>query len=194
MTTAVDTPPPAEKRFTEADLLALPDDGIRRWLVNGKLVEMGMTVRNRQHTRVEARIAHLLEAWRETLSKPRGAVHSGEAGIRLSDDLTVGIDVLYLSPEVAARQTGDGTTLLVGIPTLAVEILSPSDTQEGIVERVRMYRRVGVPVVWVVDAEFHTVTVHRPNRSATPLSDEQELDGGAELPGFRVPVARIFED
>lgn len=194
MTTATDTPPSAEKRFTEADLLAMPDDGVRRWLIDGKIVEVGMTVRSRQHTRVEARIAYLLEAWRETLPKPRGSVHSGEAGIHLTDELTVGVDVLYLSPEVAAQQTGDDTTLLVGIPTLAVEILSPSDTQEGVVERVRMYRRAGVPVVWVVDADFRTVTVHRPNRVAAPLSAEQELDGGPELPGFRVPVARIFED
>jgi Uma2 family endonuclease len=194
MTTATDTPPPAEKRFTEADLLAMPDDGVRRWLIDGKIVEVGMTVRNRQHTRVEARIAQLLSNWRDAQPLPRGSVHSGEAGIHLTDELMVGIDVLYLSPDVAARQTGDDTTLLVGVPTLAVEILSPSDTQEGVVDRVRMYRRAGVPVVWVIDPDFRTVTIHRPNRPATPLSEEQELDGGAELPGFRVPVARIFED
>lgn len=194
MTTATDTPPPAEKRFTEADLLAMPDDGVRRWLIDGKIVEVGMTVRNRRHTRVETRIAFLLETWLESRPRPRGAVHSGEAGIHLTDELTVGIDVLYLSPDLAANQTSDDTTLLVGVPTLAVEILSPSDTQEWIAQRVRTYRRAGVPVVWVVDPEFHTVTVHRPNQSAMPLSEKQELDGGPELPGFRVPVARIFED
>lgn len=194
MTTATDTPPPAEKRFTEADLLAMPDDGVRRWLIDGKIVEVGMTVRNHRHARVEARIAQLLSNWRDAQPRPRGAVYSGEAGIRLSDTLTVGIDALYLSPELAANQTSDDTTLLVGIPTLAVEILSPSDTQEWIAQRVRTYRRAGVPVVWVVDVEFRTVTVHRPNRPPLPLNEEQELDGGPELPGFRVPVARIFED
>jgi Uma2 family endonuclease len=194
MTTATDTPPPTEKRYTEADLLALPDDGIRRWLINGKIVEMGMTVRNRHHTRIEARIAHLLESWRNTLPRPRGSVHSGEAGVRLNDELTVGIDVVYLSPEVAARQTDENTTLLVGIPTLAVEILSPSDTQEWVTQRRRTYRSVGVPVVWVIDPDMRTVAILRPNKPLIVRTEEQELDGGDELPGFRVPVARIFEE
>ena len=45
MTTATDAPPPAEKRYTEADLLAMPDDGIRRWLVNGRFYDVdGMRI------------------------------------------------------------------------------------------------------------------------------------------------------
>jgi Uma2 family endonuclease len=205
MTTAVDTPPPAEKRYTEADLLAIPDDGYRRWLIDGRIVVVGgpapehatMTIRNKHHAQVEAQIVFLLKAWLEPQPRPRGRVLTSEVGVRFTGDqeTTVGIDTVYISADLAARTTAnDDSTIIDGVPTLAVEILSPSDTVENVATKIRTYRRVGVPVVWVVDVEFRTVTVHRPNRPPVGLNEEQELDGAPELPGFRVPVARIFED
>ena len=203
MSSALETPPPAEKRYTEADLLAMPDDGVRRWLVNGKILVVSgpapehaaMTIRNKHHTTVEAQIVFLLKLWLEPQPRPRGRVLTSEVGVRFPGerDTTVGIDTIYISAELAARTTAnEDSTIVEGVPTLAVEILSPSDTVENISTKIRTYRRFGVPLVWVIDPDLRTVTVHRPNRSAAPLSDEQELDGGPELPGFRVPVARIF--
>src|SRR5215203_5961824 len=101
MTTAVATPPPAKTAATTADLLALPDDGVERWLIDGRIVEVGMTIRNKYHTRIQSRISYLVEAWLDTRPEPRGSVHAGEAGVRLRRDpeLTVGIDLVYLAPE-----------------------------------------------------------------------------------------------
>ena len=76
---------------------------------------------------------------------------------------------------------------------LAVEILSPSDKHEEIVERVREYLEAGVPLVWIVDPDFHTVLVHRPDGEPQLYNVRQELSGEPHLPGFRIPVARIFE-
>ena len=50
-----------------------------------------------------------------------------ESSWRHDPDTTVGIDVTYISAEVMVRQTED-STLVDGVPTLVVEILSPSDT------------------------------------------------------------------
>jgi Uma2 family endonuclease len=202
MTTVLETPPPAKKVFTEADLLAMPDDGIERWLVDGQIVEKGrdsesltMTVRNKHHTRIQSRISQLLENWCDTQPAPRGSTHAGEAGVRLRDDpeLVVGIDLVYLAPDLAARVMADEeTTMIRAVPTLAVEILSPSNTIEAIQEKIDVYLGAGVPQVWILDGHFRTVTVHRPGHDPVMLNATQELDGGVELPGFRVPVARIF--
>jgi Uma2 family endonuclease len=198
---ATATPPaPAEKVYTTADLLAMPDDGVERWIIDGRLHEFRggngpMTIRNKHHTRVESRVSHLLESWREALPEPRGAVHAGEVGVALREDpdLTVGIDVVYLSPDVAARnESDDGSTIIVGVPVLAVEILSPSDTIENIQTRTTTLRDAGVPLVWVINPYMRTVSVIRPGRPPVVLNEEQELDGSPELPGFRVPVARLF--
>jgi Uma2 family endonuclease len=115
--------------MTTEEMLALPDDGVERWLINGELREKPMTVRNRFHSALMASVVYVLKEWCHRQPAPRGAVLCGEAGVRLrrDPDLTVGVDVVYISAEVNARQT-DETTLIDGAPVLAVEILSPNDT------------------------------------------------------------------
>jgi Uma2 family endonuclease len=51
--------------------------------------------------------------------------------LRRDPDTTVGIDVVYVSAEVTARQT-DEATLIDGVPVLVVEILSPKDTLDEV--------------------------------------------------------------
>jgi Uma2 family endonuclease len=179
--------------MTTAELLALPEDGIERYLIDGQLRERPMTRRNRTHSRIEARLAHLLGNWLDQQPEPRGAVHSGEAGciLRHDPDTTVGIDVVYIGPEQAAREPED-TSLIDGPPVLAVEILSPTTTQEEIDEKVDQYLAAGVPLVWLVDPHFRTVRVHRPGAEPELFNVTQELSAEPHLPGFRVAVARIF--
>ena len=84
--------------------------------------------------------------------------------------------------------------MIVGPPTLAVEILSPSNTIAIIHKKIDTYLSHGVAVVWLIDTHFRTVTVHRPGRPSVMLNSTEELDGAPELPGFRVPVAMVFND
>lgn len=179
--------------MTTADLLAMPENGVERWLIEGKLQEKPMTVRNRWHGRITTRTAKFLDNWLDQQPEPRGSILSGEAGVRLrrDPDTTVGVDVVYISADVAARES-DETTLIDGVPILAVEILSPSDTQEQIDQKLDTYLRSGVRVVWVIDPHDHTVLIYRPGAAPELVNAEQELNGEPELPGFRVPVARLF--
>jgi Uma2 family endonuclease len=186
--------------MTTEELLAMPDDGVRRWLIDGQLREEGrpgeetMTVRNRRHSQITTRVAQLLANWLDAQPAPRGVVLSGEAGVRLrrDPDLTVGIDVVYVSAELMARQT-DETSLVDGVPVLAVEILSPSTTQEQLHEKLGAYRRASVPLVWVIDPGDRTVRVYRHGAQPVLFNAEQELTAEPHLPGFRVAVARLFE-
>jgi Uma2 family endonuclease len=188
MTAGVTAPP-----LTVADLLAMPEDGVERWLIRGQLREKPMTRRNRFHSRIEARIAQLLGEWLDRQPEPRGEVLAGEAGCLLSrnPDTGVGIDVVYISPEMASRNPGD-TTMIDGPPVLAVEILSPNDVLQEIDEKVEALLGAGVALVWVVDPRFRTVRVHRPGGEPEMVNVLQELSAEPHLPGFRVPAARLF--
>jgi len=179
--------------MTTEEMLALPDNGMERWLIRGQLREKPRTVRNRWHSETLIRIGYLLEKWLEDPPGPRGKVLGGEAGCRLRrhPDVTVGIDVVYISAELAAHQPKD-TSLIDGVPTLAVEILSPNDRVEEIAEKVDEYLRAGVALVWVVDPHFCTVDVYRPDAAPVRFNVEQELTAEPHLPGFRVPVAHVF--
>jgi Uma2 family endonuclease len=179
--------------MTTEDLLALPENGFKRWLIRGHLRERPMTARNRFHSRIMTRTAKFLDNWLDLQPQPHGSVLCGEVGVRLArnPDTTVGVDVIYIAADVAA-QDADGTTLIDGVPVLAVEILSPSDTQEQIEEKVDDYLLAGVQLVWVIDPHDRTVTIYRPNQAPELVNIHQELSGEPHLPGFRVPVAAIF--
>ena len=187
MSTVISTPP-----MTTEEMLALPEDGVDRELIRGQLREKPMTAHDRWHSRAESRIGTELETWRWARPEPRGEVVSGEAGFRLSrdPDSTVGIDVAYVSAEVAAREPD--AAYFEGPPVLAVEILSPSDTLEDIDEKVELYLEMGVAIVWVVHPRFRTVTVYRPVHDPVMFSGTQELTAEPHLPGFRVTVDRLF--
>lgn len=179
--------------MTTEELLAMPDNGVERWLIEGQLRERPMTIRNRWHSRIEARIVQLLGNWLDQQPKPRGEIYSGEAGCRLqrNPDTTIGIDVTYVSAETAAQPPAD-SNIIEGIPILAVEILSPSDSEEDVNEKTDQYLRFGA-IVWIVDPHFRTICVYRPGMEPELFNVRQELSAEPYLPGFRVPVAWFFE-
>ncbi len=152
-----------------------------------------MTVRNRWHSRILVTVAYLLMSWLRQQPEPRGALLGGEAGCRIrhNPDTVVGIDLIYISATLAAQEPED-TTLIDGVPTLAVEILSPSDTQEDIDERVDELLEAGVALIWIINPHHQTVLVYRPDEAPVLYNVNQELTAEPHLPGFRVPVAEIF--
>ena len=79
------------------------------------------------------------------------------------------------------------------VPDLAVEIRSPSNTARELAVKVADYLRAGVRLVWVVDLDTHTVTVHTPAAAPRTLSVHDEITVGAVLPAFRCPVAAFFQ-
>jgi Uma2 family endonuclease len=184
--------PPEQKLMTVEEFLALPKDGISRELIRGRVKERGLSYHNRFHSRVEARISRFLGNWLEERPEPWGEILSGEAAFRLrgTPESLVGIDVAFASPELIAA-TEDRQKIFDGPPILAVEILSPSDTHEDVIEKIRLYHEMGV-VVWEVDPDLRVVHVHRPGREPEMFTRSQELTTEPELPGFHVPVARIF--
>ncbi len=181
--------------MTTEQLLALPDDGIVRELYDGHLKEFGMSRRGVRHTWSGTNVTAVLRGWVKTQPLPRGRVLAGDAGFRLkrNPDTTVGVDIAYVSAGMAAG-VPDDAFLIDGAPVLAVEILSPSDTQVDVLAKVAAYLAAGTSLVWLVETVFQTVTVYRPDAPPTLFNVTQQLDGGPHLPGFRADVAEVFAD
>ncbi|HEX4610175.1 MAG TPA: Uma2 family endonuclease [Urbifossiella sp.] len=199
MTTATETAPP--KVWTAEDLLAMPDDGVERWIINGRLREkppefpgVTMTVRNRHHCEIMSFVTTALTTWLRTRPKPRGGVYCGEVGVLLPGRPTaVGVDAAFAPADVVAVQDDEKTTLLDGVPTLVVEILSPNDTQEQTHEKTREYLRAGVALVWVIDPEDRTVKVYRPGVEPELFNLTHRMPEHPAMPGFAPAVAELFE-
>lgn len=196
---SLESPP---KLWTTEELLAMPDDGVERWIIRGELREKPsefpeavMTMRNRHHSEAMSFITATIVNWLRQQGMPRGSVYSGEAGVRLRTpvETAVGVDVAYASPDVVASQADDETTLLDGTPSLVVEILSPSDTQDEIEEKIDTYLDAGVPIVWTVNPRRRTVTIHGPNREPELFNRKARLPEHPAMPGFAPTVAELFE-
>lgn len=183
----------ASAPMTTEEMLALPENGTERWLIAGALRERPMTKRKRFHSFTMTRVARYLDDWLDRQPDPRGQVLTGDAGVRLrrDPDTTVGVDVAYVAAEVLARQSAD-STIVDGLPVLAVEILSPNDTVEAIKEKTTAYLDAGVPLVWVIDPYDRTVTAYRPGAEPVLFNAAQELTAEPHLPGFAVAVRRLF--
>ena len=179
--------------MTGGEFLKRPGDGVERELIDGEVRERPMTARNVAHSRSNSWLPRLLLDWREQQPEPRGDVLCGEARFRIrrNPDTIVGIDVASIGPEHAAR-TLRQAKFVDGPPLLAIEILSPPDTQEDIAAKIRLYRDAGVHLVGIVETKFETITVYRPDAPPVLFNAAQELTAEPHLPGLRVPVARIF--
>jgi Uma2 family endonuclease len=191
MTSAVETRPMTAEEFLEMEASA-PDD-LALELIHGEIRERHMTTRGPRHSTTIARTGHELINWLDEHSEREGEVASGEARCRITADpeTIVGLDVAYFEG-IEFVQLPDGAKFYDGPPVVAVEALSPTDTQEDVNDRIRMLLAAGVRQVWVANPEFRTVTVYRADAEPRMYSAADVLTGEPELPGFACPVARLF--
>jgi Uma2 family endonuclease len=78
------------------------------------------------------------------------------------------------------------------VPDLAVEVVSPTDRIEELDDKLRDYFEAGVRLVWVVHPRRRYVQVFESFVRVRGLLETDELDGGTVLPGFKIPVAKLF--
>lgn len=78
-------------------------------------------------------------------------------------------------------------------PELIFEILSPDDRWSEVQTKVDEYLQGGATVVCVVNDEIRNIHVFRADRPGQMLRANDELTLPDILPGFAIPVQRIFE-
>ncbi len=78
-------------------------------------------------------------------------------------------------------------------PDLVVEVVSPHDTYVDIEARLDDFRRVGVPLMWVVNPADKTVKIYcEGNLSPEVRTVDGTLDAGDVLPGWSCPIREFF--
>jgi len=77
-------------------------------------------------------------------------------------------------------------------PSLAVEVLSISNTVAEIDRKRAEFFASGVVLMWVIDPAPRTVTVYL--KDAAPIVKEPSdvLEGGTALPGFSLNLSELF--
>ena len=175
------------RTMTAGELLAMPDDGIRRELVAGELREM--TPVGRPHARTTQRINRSLDA--HVVEHGLGEVYGEYGYILESEPATVRApDVSFVRSARLGESPDEG--FFTGVPDLAIEVVSPNDRFSEVAAKVKEYLEAGTRMVVVADPQNRDVTVFRPDGYRVELTEDDVLDGEDVVPGWRLPVRDIF--
>ena len=175
--------------LTADDLWNIPDHGGRAELVKGELRTMSPAGygHGRVTMRLAARLFNHVDACR------LGDVVAAETGfiIARDPDTVRAPDIGFVRQERIPK-TGRPAKFWNGPPDLAVETMSPNDTNSEIDEKVQEWVAAGTRLVWVLDPRQQTVTVYLPDSTAKILAASDVLRGADVIPGFEISVAELF--
>lgn len=166
----------------------MPDDGRRREIIRGELIEMAPV--NLEHALIVGYISApmIVHVRRQRL----GNVYVGDPGFHLEyeKDTVLAPDIAFVR---AARVPELPTTgFPKGFPDLAVEVLSPSNTAAEMFRKIEIYLNCGVTAVWIVDPAGERAEIHRPGQPVVRLGLDGALEDPDLLPGLRIPLADLF--
>lgn len=178
-------------KLTYDDYVTFPDDGKRREIIDGELfVTPAPTIR---HQRLSMRLTgFILEHLR---AHGGGELFAAPTDVLLSEVDVVQPDLLFVSSD---RKDQVAEACVQGAPDLVVEILSPTTRRTDETTKRKRYEQFDVREYWIVDPEIDTVKVYRRGAKGLERIAELSLEAGDTLttpllPGFAIPLARIFE-
>jgi Uma2 family endonuclease len=107
---------------------------------------------------------------------------------------------LHRRPDVAFVSYARWPTSIVArepawdaVPDLAMEIVSPTNLAEEIDRKITDYFQAAVRLVWVFYPDSGRVYVYQSPTHVSILERTDILDGDEVLPGFRLPIAELYE-
>jgi len=180
------SPPPG--MATETDVLQAKSRFNRICeLIDGVLVEKTVGY---YESLVAVEIIHLLKVFLETHDL---GIVLGEAGtLRILPTQVRVPDVCFISwDKFPNRQLPDQPVPRLA-PDLAVEVLSPGNTEAEMWRKLHDYFAAGVRLVWYVDPQTRSARAYTAVDQCVALGEQDSLSGGEVLPGFELPLKDLF--
>ena len=180
---------PAPGTATEADLIRKVEvEKLLCELINGTLVAKPMGY-------LESCIAAALIEFLGAYVRRHKLGHvTGEAGLmRLAVGLVRIPDVAFVASGRFPGGKFPREPIPSLAPSLAVEILSESNTAREMKRKVKEYFSAGTDLVWLIDAHARTAKVFETSTRSTEIGRDGTLSGGSVVPGFSLPMRKLFE-
>lgn len=164
-------------------------NGRRGELIKGEFIEMSPS--GGTHGKLSSKIARILGNFIE--ENNLGESFGAETGFVLfwNPDTVRAPDFAYIAKE-RLPQIKEFDKFISIPPDLAVEIISPNDRWPDVEDKIADYFAAGVKLVWIINPKPQTVQVYRSPSQSSLLSGSDVLQGDNILPGFSIPVERIF--
>ena len=181
---------PETKVWTDAEFMALPDDGNRYELVKGELINLGNS------GALHGYIAIILSAalFGLVTSRKLGVLLDSSTAFTMKNGNKRSPDIAFFAKERLQGLEELPTGFLEGAPDLVIEILSPGNTVAEIEDKIAEYFANGTRLLWVISPRQHYVLVYRSGYEPQRLLTSGDfLEGEDVVPGFTFPVADLFQ-
>lgn len=124
-------------------------------------------------------------------------VRENQLGEVVAPDTGFQVGERVLKPDIAfissTRVPDDRSKAFPVPPDLAVEVVSQTDIQYDLTEKVFLYLSAGTQLVWVIEPVGKTVTVYRSKTNIKTFTIDDTLSGEDVVEGFSCQVAQLFE-
>ena len=177
------------KVWTEAELMALPDDGRKYELVEGEIVGGNTGI---EHEYIGGRLFGPLSILVYELKL--GIVCGSSAGYWMKSGNLRSPDLSFIAKERLQGLRHAPKKFFQGAPDLVVEILSPSDAVDGLHEKIGEYFESGARLIWVLNPEEETVLVYHSPQPDRLLKAADSVDAEDVIPGFSMPLSELFAE
>ncbi|WP_395146517.1 Uma2 family endonuclease [Armatimonas sp.] len=176
------------RTYTAEELFAFPSD-CHYELVRGKLRSLEMPTGG-PHGAKTNRFTTPLSSF--IYEYDLGECFAAETGFLLSQnpDTVLAPDFAFVKKAKLPEELPGG--YVRAIPDLVLETRSPSDRPREISSKVREWLDAGVQLVLELNPAKQVLTIYRPNSEPEILTRESIFDGGTFLPGFVLPLTRLF--
>lgn len=180
-----------KKTWTDAEFMALPQDGHRYELVNGELLDMGSA--GAKHGYVCSLLLTALMSY--VLSRKLGVVFDSSTAFTMKNGNKRSPDISFFAKDGLQGMKELPMGFLDGAPNLAIEVLSPGNTVTELDGKLTEYFANGTRLAWVISPTQHYVMVFRNAQEPDRLLKSTDfLDGEDVIPGFRYSVAELFQE
>jgi Uma2 family endonuclease len=183
----VDVSTPVATGLTYDDLLAFPDDHLRREIIDGELFVTAAPNLRHQHA-----VVVLSARFLAYVEERRGEVFPAPTDVFFAEDTVVEPDVVVVRADHLDRLE---ERFVRSAPDLVVEVSSPTTRRLDLIRKRALYEREAVPEYWFVDLEDDRIDVHRlrEGRYGEPDSHARgETVTSEVLPGFAVTVDEVL--
>ena len=174
---------------TEADVIRYLDGGNKRLyeLIDGTLVEKAVgTLESILAAALITRLSNYADA------HDLGLVSGADGPFRMLLGNVRYPDVSFIPWSAFPDREIPDDAIWSTVPTLAIEVLSDSNTVKEINRKIGEFFSVGIQSVWVIDPPSRTAKIYISATDFETVDSTGTLDGGSVLPGFQLPLADIF--
>ncbi|MDC3414535.1 Uma2 family endonuclease [Aquibacillus sp. 3ASR75-11] len=120
----------------------------------------------------------------------------GPYDIELKNDSTIETNVVIPDISVICDKSGFTEKRYVGVPSLIVEILSPSNQSHDLITKLNLYMDYGVNEYWIINPMLDMITIYSLNDEVAYIQHDANRNKGhvtsALFPRLKIDLEGLF--